>query len=167
MHRSSKSKYPITDGRDYVSGIATMHTRQSKIRKMGRRIARVIMITSATQRVINSHRGIPQQRWEQPSLSPRPWSESELMVSTLCNVDRLKNVGHDERSRRGGDGKDARGSWRTAELRWRSASSSLPWSFFVAALKQLRRMFAVAFIYFAASEQGSNTTRQGAPTPLQ
>ena len=92
------------------------------IRKMGRRIARVIMITSATQRVINSHRGIPQQRWEQPSLSPRPWSESELMVSTLCNVDRLKNVGHDERSRRGGDGKDARGSWRTAELRWRSAT---------------------------------------------
>ena len=68
------------------------------IRKTGRRMARVMMITRTTARVMNSHSGIPQQRWEQPFFSAWPWSESELRVSTLCSVDRLKNAGHDERS---------------------------------------------------------------------
>lgn len=75
-------------------------------KKTGRRMAREIMIISTTHTVINSHKGIPQQRREQSFCWALSESAAEFRVSTLCSVDRRKNAGHDERSR-GGGGNDA------------------------------------------------------------
>lgn len=84
---------------------------------------------TATQMRIKSQRGIPQQRREGfRCFSPAsPWSEWEFRVSMLCNVERRKKMGQDERPSafRGGGGKDARVSCRDPELRWRSLSGQL------------------------------------------